>query len=243
MPSTQSTTNTSRIRVCPYCGNPYPMITIPALWDIPARTIQSKSCGCEGEKQASEKFWHQYRVDERERALRKAGIPEIYWDIEEDATYLEAIEDGGLFIHGKVGRGKTWLAVATMKAWMNRNRYERAVFTDAMGFFSHIRKAYDTGDTEREAMWRFIGAKLLVFDDFGKGKPSEWALERIEDVVQERYVTGRPTIFTSQWSGAALIDRLAEGGSGESATAIVSRIVQKCKTVELTGPDRRMQSL
>lgn len=239
--TTQSTTTPSTDRVCPYCGNPYPLVTIPALWDIPERTIQSRTCGCEGEKKASEAFWHQYRIDEREKLLRKAGIPEIYWDVPEDVTYLEAIDNGGLFIYGDVGRGKTWLAVATMKAWMNRNRYERAVFTDAMSFFSHIRKSYDSGDTEREAMWKFIGAKLLVYDDFGKGKPSEWALERIEAVVQERYTTGRPTIFTSQWAASSLIDRLAEGGSGESATAIVSRIMQRCKHVELTGPDRRMQ--
>ena len=228
-------------KVCPYCGKPYNIVTIPALWDIPERTIQSSTCGCDGERAASKQAWHKYRVEERERTLRKAGIPEIYWDIEEDTTYLDAIDRGGLFIHGKVGRGKTWLAVASMKAWMNRNRGERAVFTDAMSFFSHIRRSYDSGDTEREAMWRFIGAKLLVFDDFAKGKPSEWALERVEDVVQERYTSMRPTIFTSQWAGAGLIARLAEGGSNESAEAIVSRIVQKCRTVELTGPDRRMQ--
>lgn len=239
MPTTQSTTSTSK--TCPYCGKPYPMVTIPALWDIPERTFQSKICGCEGERRASDELHYRQRLEDRERTLRKSGIPQIYWDIPEDATYLDAVNDGGLFIHGLVGRGKTWLSVATMKAWMNRNRGRRAVFTDAMGFFSHIRESYDGGDTEREAMWRFIGADLLVFDDFGKGRPSEWSLERIEDLVQERYTEGRPTIFTSQWAGSDLIARLGEGGSVESATAIVSRIVQRCKTVELTGPDRRMQ--
>lgn len=242
MSTTASTTQPStEVRLCPYCGRPYPMVIIPALWDIPERTFQSKSCGCEGEREAHRKLWHEHKLKEREDLLRKSGMPKTYWDIPEDANHLEAIENGGLFIHGKAGRGKTWLAVATMKAWMNRNRYERAVFTDAMGFFSHIRRAYDSGDTEYDAMWRFIGADLLVFDDFGKGRPSEWALERIEDMVQERYVMERPTIFTSQWAGSSLIGRLAEGGSSESAEAIVSRIVQRCKTVELTGPDRRMQ--
>lgn len=242
MSTTQSTTRPSTAsKVCPYCGKPYPMVTIPALWDIPARTFQSNVCGCEGERRASDELHYRQRLEDRERILRKAGIPQIYWDIPEDATYLDAVNDGGLFIHGLVGRGKTWLSVATMKAWMNRNRGRRAVFTDAMGFFSHIRKSYDGGDSEREAMWRFIGANLLVFDDFGKGRPSEWSLERIEDLVQERYTEGRPTIFTSQWAGSDLIARLGEGGSVESATAIVSRIVQRCKTVELTGPDRRTQ--
>lgn len=242
MSTTQSTTRPSTAsKVCPYCGKPYPMVTIPGLWDIPERTFQSGTCGCDGERQENERRKHEQKLVERERILRKAGIPQIYWDIPEDATYLDAVNDGGLFIHGLVGRGKTWLSVATMKAWMNRNRGRRAVFTDAMGFFSHIRESYDGGDSEREAMWRFIGADLLIFDDFGKGRPSEWSLERIEDLVQERYTEGRPTIFTSQWAGSDLIARLGEGGSVESATAIVSRIIQRCKMVELTGPDRRMQ--
>lgn len=242
MPTTQSTTQPSTAsRVCPYCGKPYPMVTIPGLWDIPDRLVQSATCGCDGERKANERLRHEQKLMEREAILRKAGVPQVYWNIPEDTTHLGAIGDGGLFIHGLVGRGKTWLAVATMKAWMNRNRGRRTVFTDAMAFFAHIRRSYDSGDTEREAMWRFIGADLLVFDDFGKGKPSEWSIERIEDVVQERYTTGRPTIFTSQWAGADLIARLSEGGSEESATAIVSRIVQRCKMVELTGPDRRMQ--
>lgn len=90
-------------------------------------------------------------------------------------------------------------------------------------------------------MWRFIGCPLLVFDDFGKGRPSEWSIERVEDVVNERYNAMRPTIFTSQWRGRELLSRLAMGGSEESAEAIVSRILETCRTVELSGPDRRIQ--
>ena len=239
--TTQPTTPLStEARVCPYCGKPYPLVTIPGFWNISDRVVQSGTCGCDGEQKANELALYEHKLREREKMLRKAGIPEVYWNVPEDITYLEAIENGGLFIHGKVGRGKTWLSVASMKGWMNRHRNARAVFTDAMSFFAHIRKSYDGGDSEREAMWRFIGARLLVFDDFAKGRPSEWALERIENLVQERYVSNRPTIFTSQWAGTALIDRLAEGGSPESAEAIVSRIVHRCKMVELTGPDRRM---
>lgn len=234
-------TQPSTASACPYCGKPYPTVVIPALWDIPERTIQSRSCGCEDEREAEMASLYRDRVYDRESALRRSGIPKRYWDIPEDPTHLEDIESGGLFIHGLVGRGKTWLAVATMKAWMNRHRHLRARFTDATAFFSDVRKAYDSGYSEREAMWAYAGADLLVFDDFGKGKPSEWWLERMENLVQERYENMRPTIFTSQWAGAELIDRIANGGSEESATAIVSRIVQTCRMVRLTGPDRRMQ--
>lgn len=226
--------------MCPYCGKPYRIVTIPALWDIPERTIQSTSCGCEGEQNALRASTHSYKLHEREDTLRKSGIPKRYWDAPEDTTHLKAIEDGGLFIYGLVGRGKTYLAVATMKAWMNRNRGKRVVFTDANDMFDHIRRAYDTGDSEHEALWRFAGADLLVFDDFGKGRPSEWSLSKVEDIINKRYNDMRPTIFTSQWSRSELVSRLAEGGPEESAIAIVSRIKEMCDSVQLTGPDRRM---
>lgn len=228
-------------KVCPYCGKPYPIVVIPQLWDIPARTIQSSSCGCDGERNARQANVHNYKLESREKTLRSSGIPKRYWEVPQDTSYIEAIDNGGLFIYGDVGRGKTHLSVAAMKGWMNNNRGKRAVFTDANTMFARIKKSFDTGESEREATWHFSGADLLVFDDFAKGKPSEWSLSKVEEIVNERYNEMRPTIFTSQWAGPELIARLAEGGTEESAIAIVSRIKEMCKMVHLTGPDRRMQ--
>ena len=208
---------------------------------MPERTVQSSACGCEGEVSANNAVEYRRKVDARESALARAGIPKRYWDIPEDVTHLQAITtNGGLFIHGQVGRGKTHLAVATQKAWMNRHRNSRSVFVDSNSIFSIIRASYDSGESERESIWRFINADLLTYDDLAKGKPGEWSLEKVETIVNERWNSGRPTIFTCQWSGDSLIQRLAEGGSYESAEAIVSRIAGMCKIVRLSGPDRRM---
>lgn len=226
---------------CPYCGKPYKLVTIPALWDIPERTIRSQTCGCDGELEAERKRNYYERVKRREQVLRKTGIPKIYWEYEQDSTYLHYIDDpGGVFFFGDAGRGKTVAAACLTKAWMNENPTKRAVFTDAMSLFGYIRQAYDDGDSEREAIYHFTGADLLVFDDLGKGRPSEWSLERVEAIINERYEEGLPCIFTSQWSGDELVDRLADGGTYESAEAIMSRIGQRCEVVKMDGPDRRL---
>lgn len=236
----QPTTQDQEVRTCPYCDKPYPFVTIPALWDIPERTFQSSVCGCEGELKEQAKKRLAVAAQVRVDAMNRMGIPKRYQEVVEDTTYLNAIDDdGGLYFYGLVGRGKTWLAVATMKAWLNRNPLGHAVFTDTMTLLANIRKSYDENGSEYDAVSRYAHADLLVFDDFAKGRPSEWATERIEYIIQKRYEDMKPTIYTSQWVGGDLIKRLSEGGSKESAIAIVSRITQTCQLVELTGPDRR----
>ena len=234
-------TTTSPSRSCPYCGRPYPYLTIPAFLGVPERTIQSSHCGCEGELEAEQRQAYLEKIAYREHVLRRTGIPKIYWGIEQDTTYLPYIDDpGGVFFHGDAGRGKTYSAVALLKAWMNRNTGRRAVFTDAMQLFAFIRRSYDDGDSESAILYHFTNADLLVFDDLGKGRPSEWSLERVEGIINGRYTEGLPTVVTSQWAGNELVRRLAEGGTYESAEAIVSRITQRCHRVKMDGPDRRL---
>ena len=237
----------STSRTCEFCGQPLQPVLNP--YD-PSVVISYLSCGCDGAKTAEAARQEAERAESyarsleaHERDLIKSGMPQRYWSVPSDGTYLGAVESGGLFIHGPVGRGKTHLACATMRAWMRKHGGHslrtRAVFTDANEFFAHLRKAYDDGDSESEAMNRYASCGLLIWDDFGKGRPSEWSLSKIEHVVNFRYNNLLPIIFTSQWSGGELVSRLEDGGSTESAEAIVSRIVGTCQTVHLEGLDRR----
>jgi len=239
--TTANTTPSSEVTSCPFCGKPYKTVVIPALFGMPERIVLSKRCGCAGELESERELLYREKVRERESILRSTGIPKRYWEVPEDTTYMDAISQGGVFFYGNVGRGKTYSAVGLLKAWMNRNRGKRAVFADSNAIFSRIRQTYDTGESERDAMWRFIGCDLLLYDDFGKGRPGEWSLSKVEDIVNERYNELRPTIFTSQWVGGELVSRLAEGGSEESALAVVSRINGMCQLVKMDGPDRRLQ--
>jgi hypothetical protein len=50
-----------------------------------------------------------------------------------------------------------------------------------------------------------------------------------------------PTCVTTQYRPSELIARLAKNGDRDTAVAIVSRLRQRCRMVETSGPDRRMQ--
>ena len=228
---------------CPYCGREYPLVTLPAFLNIPERTVRSTACGCEGEAKALRRAEHDAKVRTREERLRRIGIPKRFWDVPEDATHLGSIDTStgsGLFIYGMTGRGKTTLAVATLKAWLNRTHRTDARFVDGIDFMQRMRSARSDGLSQRDVIHSLASPAILVFDDFGKGARGDWPLEAIEELVYQRHGERRPTIFTCQWSGNALVERLCEFGPEESATAIVGRINESCVPVHLDGPDLRV---
>ena len=49
-----------------------------------------------------------------------------------------------------------------------------------------------------------------------------------------------PTAVTTQYRPSQLIERLAKNGDHDTAIAIVSRLRQDCRVVEMTGGDRRL---
>lgn len=103
-----------------------------------------------------------------------------------------------------------------------------------------IKATFSGHGTEQDIIARYTGTPLLVIDDLGKEKPTEWALSTIFNIVDGRYRKGKPTIYTTQYNGKQLAERLASGGNPETAEAIVSRM-QGCKVVVLDGEDRRTQ--
>ncbi|MBA2634297.1 MAG: ATP-binding protein [Chloroflexi bacterium] len=76
-----------------------------------------------------------------------------------------------------------------------------------------------------------LGCPLLVLDDFGREKVSEWVLDRVYRLVNARYNERLATIATTNFS----LDELAKRGY----QPIVSRLVEDVVAVRLAGPDHR----
>ena len=73
---------------------------------------------------------------------------------------------------------------------------------------------------------------LLILDDIGVERVSDFVLETLYRVINYRYVNMLPTIFTSNLNIQELADKIGDRS--------VSRIVEMCGVVELTGSDRRL---
>lgn len=74
-------------------------------------------------------------------------------------------------------------------------------------------------------------AGLVVLDDFGREKPTEWATERLYVLINHRYNHRLPTIVTSNFTPQQLADR----GYGPH----ISRLVEGTKLIRLDAPDYR----
>lgn len=177
------------------------------------------------------------------RALEVAGVPERYRSAEPRPDLLS-----GAYLTGRPGVGKTYAACGAIVEFVRRHVIEvegevlyrgpRARFVSAPQWFAALRGTYDIrGRSEQEVFSAYSECGLLVLDDLGKGGRSEWAVERIYMLLDERYANRRPTIITSNYDLGELADRLSV--DDQSRGAIASRIAGMCRGIRVTGQDRR----
>lgn len=127
-------------------------------------------------------------TDSQRDALRKARA---------FVDQFPVIENGLLF-HGPYGVGKTHLAVAILKAVI-RKCGAKGYFFETPELLRQVRNTYNNSvdETEMGVLGPVLRAELLVLDDLGTEKTSEWVQETLGLVVNTRYNARRPTIFTS----------------------------------------------
>jgi DNA replication protein DnaC len=146
----------------------------------------------------------------------------------------------GLFLNGPPGVGKTHMAVAVLKRVV-RTRGARGIFYDTRELLRVIRSTFNpvTRTAEMDILRPVMEADLLVLDDLGAEKPSEWVEETMNLIVNTRYNERRPTIFTSNYE-----DLPDEEGDPQSLKARVgfrihSRLHEMCEFLEYDGADYR----
>ena len=145
----------------------------------------------------------------------------------------------GLFLEGQPGVGKTHLAVAVLKQAIQTTG-ARGVFYDTRDLLRVIRSTYDasTRTTELDILRPVMTAELLVLDDLGAEKTSEWVDETMNLIVNTRYNERRLTIFTSNYPDIpddtdpnSLLFRIG--------ARMRSRLHEMCEFIDLDGGDYR----
>lgn len=200
---------------------------------------------------------HEPTEDERaeavDRALKRAGMPKRYRAASADSGFDEVIASGsGLYIQGPVGCGKTHLACAVAKSYAHaalarthdKPRVARRIrFVTSIDFLARLKETYDvaTGSAESDVMRGFAECDLLILDDLGKDLPTEWAVNRIFQLLNARYNEMLPTLITTQYTPEQLAVKFSRRADAVDAEAIVSRISEMCAAVELGGSDRRIK--
>ena len=133
---------------------------------------------------------------------------------------------------GPYGCGKTHLAASIVHRCAEFGI--AGVFVVVPELLARIRTSYRTGDGKAEAVIDMAkSAKLLILDDLGAEKASEWVKEQLYMLVNYRYEHMLPTVVTTNCSGAELEQELGR--------RTLSRLVEMTKPVNIRASDYRMK--
>lgn len=221
---------------CPECGG--------TGWIFDRANNSAYPCGCLEPMRTANRYKRagipvKFRNCLLENFYDRPGLPS------NDAAYSRAfileISDNwplnkkGILFMGPCGTGKTHLAVALLTRLVLRGAEGR--FLDYQAFLLELQSIISKQGNEAEYMKQYLECDCLLLDDVGARRISEFAIDSIAYLLNERYSHDRMTILTTNYPDkgeVTLADRIGE--------RIRSRLAEMCRTIILNGTDYRKLS-
>jgi len=226
----------------------------------PDGTRAAQECTCRGERRAMKQV-SSARIPERYQHCTLDSYEPSYKGQNKglQAALMQArsfvrgypLDTGGngLLLTGSIGVGKTHLAVGMLQALI-QERGAKGLFWDYRDLLKAVQHSYNpaVATTEHDVLRPVFEAEVLVLDELGANRPTEWVWDTVAHILNTRYNDRRTTIITTNYANlppggemsvgvrAAVREETLGDRIGERMR---SRLQEMCVTVEMNGEDFR----
>ncbi len=161
--------------------------------------------------------------------------------------HLGEDEGLGLLLSGSNGVGKTHLAVAVLRELVT-GKGVRGRFWDFHELIREIKNSYDpeTKTSELQVLEPVVEMDVLLLDDLGAWKMTDWMNDTLFYILNSRYLAKRPTIITTNYHDADMetvkkadFHQRKEFFVDRVGLRLRSRLMEMCLVVRLEGNDHR----
>jgi len=161
----------------------------------------------------------------------------------------------GILYYGSVGVGKTHLGIGILRQLVEEKGIE-ARMVDLRDLFDQLRASYDdrnqyTQESQAQILASLLKADLVLIDELGAAKPTDWIFETLELLIGKLYNPAKPVIVTTNFRNAQPGDPYQDNEYKRAARPenlgdrigrrMWSRLQQMCKPIEIDGPDWRQK--
>jgi DNA replication protein DnaC len=244
--------------VCAVCGGAGMVLAVNAAGVRVARVCECQQAARSGHRVAAARIPKRYEhctLDSYETGFRgaDASMRQAHLTARRFVEAYPVETDGrGLLITGSIGVGKTHLAVGLLLALIE-DKGAQALFYDYRELLKQIQHSYNAqvNSTELDVLRPVFEAEVLVLDELGAQKPTDWVWDTVALILNTRYNDKRTTIITTNY-----LD-LPPAGGGLSSTQratreetlgdrigerMRSRLAEMCVRVEMNGGDFRQSA-
>jgi DNA replication protein DnaC len=146
--------------------------------------------------------------------------------------------DRGLLLIGPCGIGKTHLVAAIIRGLVEKG--VPCLFYEFGALLKRIQESYDAlvQTSEMKVLAPVFEAEVLVLDELGASKPTDWVRDTMMQIINARYNERKLTIFTTNYMDErrGQTDETLEDRIG---VRLRSRLYEMCRTLSIDGEDYR----